>query len=96
MKSSHGATGCRTPHTQVSQCSVRERCVRGELFLDSVWIIYHQRQLGAPPTGTLWKSQIISTRNIMQNNFLCRLNSYSAAGTISAWFCAHTPPTPPQ
>lgn len=71
MKSSHGATGCRTPHTQESQRSVRVRCLRGELFLDSVWIIYHQRQLGAPPTGTLLKSQIISTRNIMQNIFVC-------------------------
>lgn len=33
MKSSHGSTGCRTPHTQESQRSVRVRCVRGELFL---------------------------------------------------------------
>lgn len=32
MKSSHGATGCRTPHAHESQRAVRVKCWRGELF----------------------------------------------------------------
>lgn len=50
MKSSHGSTGCRTPHTQESQRSVRVRCVRGELF--KRFCLNNLSSLGAPPTGT--------------------------------------------